>query len=275
MNNAYFVYNPSASPQLEEIQVARYNELRTISNYDNVDKKFYNYYTDMPSGVLYDSIARLAKKISAGIVRPADKVQAVQNFFLERDKNGKRIFRYTLKPGTPSDPNIPNTSMLSDFLFKTHAGYCTYYAGASLFLLRSMGIPARFTTGFATINRSDKNKGWYWFYASQAHAWTQVYFPGYGWMDFDMTIGNEDQQNAPKPDGTPPLPPPDPWLVLNAKAESAADLDLKRLEVSFDNIIYFDEKHVLKKPVTRTIDVSMCRVLYDKKDTTLSIISAG
>ena len=59
-------------------------------------------------------------------------------------------------------------------------------------MLRAMGIPTRFTTGFATINRSDKNKGWYWFYASQAHAWTQVYFPGYGWLDFDKCIATPD-----------------------------------------------------------------------------------
>ncbi|NOT75812.1 MAG: hypothetical protein HOP08_12870 [Cyclobacteriaceae bacterium] len=275
LNNAYFVYNPSANPQLESFQEERYSELRTVRDYSKVDPEFYNYYIDMPKGVIYDSIALLAKKITAGIVNPADKVLAIRDHFLARDKNGKRIFRYTLKPGTPSDPNIPNTSMLNDFLFKTHAGYCTYYAGASLFLLRSVGIPARFTTGFATINRSDKNKGWYWFYASQAHAWTQVYFPGYGWMDFDMTIGNEDQQNAPKPDGTPPLPPPEPWLVLNAKAESVVGDKSKRMDATFSNIIYFDEKYQLNKSVTRSIDVSVCRVLYDKKDTTLSAITAG
>ena len=130
--------------------------------------------------------------------KPVEKVLAVRDFFLKRNENGKRIFRYTLKAGAIDDPNIPSSKMLFDFLFKTHAGYCTYYAGASLFMLRALGVPTRFTTGFATINRSDKNKGWYWFYASQAHAWTQVYFPGYGWLDFDMTIGNEDQQGAPK-----------------------------------------------------------------------------
>jgi len=275
LNNAYFVYNPSANSMLEQIQEQRFEELRTVNDYKNVDPRFYNYYIEMPRGVIYDSIANLAKQITAGAIRPVDKVIAIRDYFLSRDKNGKRIYRYTLKPGTPSDPNIPNTSMLSDFLFKTHAGYCTYYAGASLFLLRSMGIPSRFTTGFATINRSDKNKGWYWFYASQAHAWTQVYFPGYGWMDFDMTIGNEDQQDAPKPDGTPPLPPPEAWLVVNSKTEMTPDLKRKRLDVSFDNIIYLDQKYQLNKSFTRKVDVSLARVLYDKKDTTLSILSAG
>jgi hypothetical protein len=164
--------------------------------------------------------------------------------------------------------------MLYDFLFKTLAGYCTYYAGASLFMLRALGVPTRFTTGFATINRSDKNKGWYWFYASQAHAWTQVYFPGYGWLDFDMTIGNEDQQGAPKPDGTPPLPPPEPWLVLNAKAESVIK-EKKQLDASYAGLIYFNTPYLLNKTFTSRIDASLCRILYNKRDTTISAINPG
>ena len=276
LNNAYFVYNPTASPILAEIQEARYQELRTVDGYRNVDKKFLDYYSKMPNGPLYDSITKLAFSITKGIDKPVDKVIAIQNHFMQRDENGKRIFTYTLKPGgSPNDPNIPTATMLGNFLFKTHAGYCTYYAGASLFMLRALGIPSRFTTGFATINRSDKNKGWYWFYASQAHAWTQVYFPGYGWLDFDMTIGNEDQQSAPKPDGTPPLPPPDAWLVLNSVAERAPDLAAKRLDVAFKKLIWFDKEFDLSTPETRTIDVSMCRVLYDKKDTTLAVIAPG
>jgi hypothetical protein len=47
------------------------------------------------------------------------------------------------------------------------------------------------------------------------------------------------------------------------------------LDVSFSNLIYFEETYDLKKPETRTIDVSFCRVLYDKVDTTLDAIHAG
>ncbi|MBL7852658.1 MAG: hypothetical protein JNN04_17270 [Cyclobacteriaceae bacterium] len=274
LNNAYFVYNVSASPMLEGFQEQRHEELREVIDYRGVDPAFYEYYTRQPTGGIYDSISKLAHSLAPKHVKPIDKVLAVRDFFLRRNENGKRIFRYTLKPGRMDDPNIPSSKMLYDFLFKTHAGYCTYYAGASLFMLRALGIPARFTTGFATVNRSDKNKGWYWFYASQAHAWTQVYFPEYGWLDFDMTIGNEDQQSAPKPDGTPPLPPPDPWLVLDAKAESL-DLPAKRITVSFQSLLYLEKPYLLKNPLTRPIDVSMCRVLLNKKDTTLAVLQPG
>ena len=274
LNNAYFVYNISASPMLEPLQEERHKELRIVNGYTKVDSTFLNYYTEYPKGGIYDSIGKLALSLTSKDSKPVDKVLAVRDFFLKRNENGKRIFRYTLKAGAVDDPNIPSSKMLYNFLFKTHAGYCTYYAGASLFMLRALGVPTRFTTGFATVNRSDKNKGWYWFYASQAHAWTQVYFPGYGWLDFDMTIGNEDQQGAPKPDGTPPLPPPEPWLVLNARAVSI-DAATKSLDASFSQLIYFNTPYTLNKSFTRPIDASLCRVLYDKKDTTLSAIRPG
>jgi protein-glutamine gamma-glutamyltransferase len=275
LNNAYFVYNTSNNPQLKEYQEERYEELESVEDYSEIDSAFYAYYVDMPQGPLYDSINALAKRITKDAKTPVEKVIAVRDYFLQTDKEGKRIYKYTLNPGPPSDPNIPNATMLSNFLFRSHAGYCTYYAGASLFLLRSVGIPARFTTGFATIDRSDKNKGWYWFYASQAHAWTQVYFPGYGWLDFDMTIGNEGQREAPQPDATPPLPPPAPWLVIDGKAETAPGPQSKRLDVSFSKIIFFNEDYRLGTTTKREVDASLCRVMYGKKDTTLSAIHPG
>ncbi len=274
LNNAYFVYNISASPSLVPIQDKRHEELRSVKNYSKLDNEFLQYYTQYPTGGIYDSISKLAFSLASKDSRPVDKVIAVRDFFLKRNENGKRIFRYTLKAGAVDDPNIPSSKMLYNFLFKTHAGYCTYYAGASLFMLRALGVPTRFTTGFATINRSDKNKGWYWFYASQAHAWTQVYFPGYGWLDFDMTIGNEDQQSAPKPDGTPPLPPPEPWLVLNAKTESI-DRKAKKLTVSFNQVIFLNNAYTMNQSFTRPVDASLCRVMYNKKDTTLAALHPG
>jgi hypothetical protein len=274
LNGAYFVYNASASPALEEIQKDRHDELRKVPDYREVGAEFLDYYTRQPTGGIYDSITKLALSLAPKHAAPVDKVLAVRNFFLRRNENGKRIFRYTLKPGSLDDPNIPSSKMLYDFLFKTHAGYCTYYAGASLFMLRAMGVPSRFTTGFMAVNRSDKNKGWYWFYASQAHAWTQVYFPGYGWLDFDMTIGNEDQQSAPRPDGTPPLPPPDPWLVLDAQANEV-DQPAKKLTVSFKSLLFREKPFTLKAPIQRPVDASHSRVIYNNMDTTLSVVHPG
>jgi len=66
-------------------------------------------------------------------------------------------------------------------------GYCEYYAGTMTALLRASGVPARVAYGFLGDggNRGTDNvevvKG------SLAHWWVEVYFPGYGWVEFDPT----------------------------------------------------------------------------------------
>jgi protein-glutamine gamma-glutamyltransferase len=254
-----------------EIQQS-YNELNTVANYNGTDPAFYKYYTAYPQGILFDSIRTLAEKIiaDAGATTPLEKADAIDNYFRSKDDNGNPLYRYTLNPGKKTDPNIPTATMLGNFLFKTHAGYCTYFTGATVLMLRAVGVPARFTTGFATIDRSDKNKGWYWFYGRQAHAWTQVYFPGYGWIDFDTTVGNSDQQDAPKPDGTPPLPPPRPWLVVRGLVpELPKD---KKLTARFREINFHGEDYELASEVQKRFDISLCRVKYGLKDTTLAAL---
>lgn len=275
LNNAYYVYNPSANPQLLAYQEERFEELRSVKDYSGVDSTMLKYYTDLPKGSLFDSIRNLTLAITAKSKTPADKVAAIRDYFMQTGPNGARLYRYTLDPGAPGDPNIPTGSMLRNFIFKTHEGYCTYFAGASVLMLRSIGIPARFTTGFATVDRSDKNRGWYWFYASQAHAWTQVYFPEYGWLDFDMTIGSEELSQAPQPDGTPPVPPPQPWLIVEGIVEDEPDSDSKSFDVRFTKVVFFNDEYQLEEEQQRSVDASLCRIVYGKKDTTLSAIHAG
>lgn len=279
LNNAYFVYNPSANPMILQYQQERIDELSSVKNYKSVDSAYYTYYTTLPKGTLFDSIRNLAMQITATAKTPVEKVVAIRDYFLSTKADGSPLYRYTLDPGAPGDPNIPTGGMLRDFLFKTHEGYCTYYAGASTLMLQSVGIPARFTTGFATIDRSDKNKGWYWFYASQAHAWTQVYFPEYGWLDFDMTISTEEEGGgigeAPKPDGTPPVPPPQPWLIIDGVVTEEPVPGSGKVKIRFHDLIFFNDEYHLDKEQEREVDATLCRFVYGTIDTTFGAIHKG
>ncbi|HEU4672221.1 MAG TPA: transglutaminase domain-containing protein [Candidatus Limnocylindrales bacterium] len=67
-------------------------------------------------------------------------------------------------------------------------GYCQYYATTMAILLRSEGIPSRIVQGFLPGERD--SAGVETLRNSNSHAWVQVYFPGYGWVDFDPTGGN-------------------------------------------------------------------------------------
>jgi hypothetical protein len=170
---------------------------------------------------------------------------------------------------------VQTTTNLSRFLFKTHKGYFTYFAGASLYLLRSIGIPTRLTAGFMTVDRADKNPGWYWFYGDQAHAWIQVYFPEYGWIDFDTTIGAEESRESPKPDGTPPSPPSKAWLAATGTLIKVSDSLSKKATLKMETLTFHDKEYELVGPVEMQIDLTHAKILQDKEPKNYSSLKEG
>jgi transglutaminase-like putative cysteine protease len=80
-------------------------------------------------------------------------------------------------------------------------GFCQYYAATMAVLLRDMGVPTRIAEGFLPGAR-DANTGVEQVLNSNAHAWVEVYFPGYGWVTFDPTGGGV-AVIAPLPSGRP------------------------------------------------------------------------
>jgi len=89
-------------------------------------------------------------------------------------------FRYTLAPAPLGRDSV------DDFLFDTHEGFCEHYSSAFTVLMRSAGIPARVVTGY---------QGGYWnklgeyllVRYSDAHAWSEVWLAGRGWVRIDPT----------------------------------------------------------------------------------------
>jgi transglutaminase-like putative cysteine protease/tetratricopeptide (TPR) repeat protein len=117
----------------------------------------------------------LAEEITAGFPGYTEKVYSIYEWLKYGD------FRYSFKPGI-----APDGDQLAWFLFNTQKGYCTYYAFAMTLMLRSLGIPARVAAGFFL----DSETGTFDYYpvrSDMAHAWVEVYFPGYGWLEFDPT----------------------------------------------------------------------------------------
>jgi hypothetical protein len=270
MNSAYFIYN-AENPQIRAFQQQRFEVLRKVTDYSKVDKRFMEYYTRMPRDAKFLKITQLAQKITAKATTPADKITAIRDYFWSKDENGERLFSYTDNPGIP---DIPSASKLMYFLFENRKGYCAYYAGATLFMLRALGIPSRITVGFLTVDRSDKNKGWYWYYADQAHAWVEVYFPGYGWLDFDTTVGNDDAQESPKPDGTPPMQPPKAWLAAEGIIQDIDTLK-KLMTLQVKSMVFHDKEYQLPTPVTVSMDLKIASITLDSTHVPLSKIVKG
>ncbi len=271
LNSAYFIYNPAGNKQLEAFQKERFDLLRQVTDFSKLDKKFLDYYTFMPKNDDYDKIRDLAKQLSINAPTAADKMLAIRSYFLGKDEFGQPLFKYSDNPGIPG---LPSASKLNYFLFENRKGYCAYFAGATLFLLRAMGIPSRVSVGFLTEDRSSKNPGWYWFYEDQAHAWVQVYFPGYGWIDLDTTVPDVNTQQAPQPDQTPPLNMQQAYFVADG---IVTDIDTvaKRMKMDTKKIIFHDKNFEDSSIRNIETDVSLATVSVDTGAVRLGYIKKG
>jgi hypothetical protein len=123
-------------------------------------------------------IRQLATDVTARWDNPYDKAANLELYL-------KSHYAYTLDlRGDPGrDP-------LAYFLFDRRAGHCEYFASAMAIMLRSIGIPARYATGFLPGEFNDVGQD-YIIRSSDAHAWVEAYFPGYGWITFDPTPGGD------------------------------------------------------------------------------------
>jgi transglutaminase-like putative cysteine protease len=80
-------------------------------------------------------------------------------------------------------------------------GFCQYYAPTMAVILRDLGVPTRIVEGFLPGEREGGNEI---LRNNNAHAWVEVYFPGYDWVPFDPTGANNPvQMAAALPSGVP------------------------------------------------------------------------
>lgn len=70
------------------------------------------------------------------------------------------------------------------FLNTANRGYCVHFSSATVLLLRSAGIPARYVTGYAVEPVAGQ---WVEVTQDTAHAWVEYYISGVGWLPLDPT----------------------------------------------------------------------------------------
>jgi transglutaminase-like putative cysteine protease len=150
----------------------------------------YGIYRGPDAGELHS----LAAKHTIGATTPFEDAYDLQAWLRSS------AFSYSLRP------NLPQTSnWLVQFLTKYRRGYCEQYAWAFAVLARTLGIPARIVVGYTA---GTQNPDGTWQVTTQdAHAWPELYFPGYGWVRFEPTPGGpagQDTAEAPTYTTGPP-----------------------------------------------------------------------
>lgn len=110
--------------------------------------------------------------------RLGDNPQALVNDALARLRSGG--YSYTLEPGVMGEHTA------DEFWFDKKEGFCEHISSAFAVLMRAAGVPARIITGYqgGEINGVD---GYWTLRNMDAHAWTEVWMAGRGWVRVDPT----------------------------------------------------------------------------------------
>jgi transglutaminase-like putative cysteine protease len=120
-------------------------------------------------------VRQLAENVTEEAKTPYEKALTIQDFL--------RSFKYSLTVKPPPE----GTDGVDWFLFHEREGFCTYYASAMVIMLRSVGVPARLVIGYLPTE-FDEASGTFIIRAKDYHAWSEVYFPEYGWITFEATV---------------------------------------------------------------------------------------
>lgn len=171
--DVYRAFSYAVNPIISELQTAS-------ENYPSwVTEK----YLELPED-FSPRIRALAEEITAPYENPYDKSMAITEYL-------RQEITYS---GSISFPN-ETVDQLEYFLFEEKRGFCNYYASTQVLMLRSIGIPARLAVGYAQGEANIQNSI-YVVRERDLHAWPEVYFPEYGWVEFEPT-GNQDPLERP------------------------------------------------------------------------------
>jgi protein-glutamine gamma-glutamyltransferase len=123
----------------------------------------------------YPRALALARAVTAHDTTNYDKVQSLIGWIGAHTHYSENI------PPLPAGADTVN-----EFLFGNRVGFCEQISTSLAVMLRSLGIPAREAVGYVPGGYNPITD-LYQVHASDAHAWVQVWFPGYGWQNFDPT----------------------------------------------------------------------------------------
>jgi len=173
-----FRWQEPKEKSLEAVMDAR---LKTQNNPPRVTSKVPFPLDDLPQDIepftkkgeiidIDDDIIALASSLAEG---EDDLTVVVDNIAAWTTQN----IRYNLTSVTA------DASKKASWVLKNKEGVCDELTSLFIAMLRSLRIPARFVAGISYTNSPLFQQKW------GPHGWAEVYFPGYGWIPYDVTYG--------------------------------------------------------------------------------------
>lgn len=108
--------------------------------------------------------------------------QLVQQFLTSK------AFKYSKNP-----PSAGGKDVVENFLSNSRQGFCVHFASAGTMILRQMGVPCRYVSGYCakedSFKSGENDEDICEVKDSQSHAWVEIYLDDFGWIPVEMTPG--------------------------------------------------------------------------------------
>lgn len=108
--------------------------------------------------------------------------QLVQQFLTSK------AFKYSKNP-----PSTGGKDVVENFLSNSREGFCVHFASAGTMILRQMGVPCRYVSGYCakgdSFKSGENDEDICEVKDSQSHAWVEIYLDDFGWIPVEMTPG--------------------------------------------------------------------------------------
>lgn len=150
-----------------------------LKQYEAAQKDFMNVPEDLKA-----RLEALALTITNANNSDWDQAQQIEAYL-----KGGQVLTYNLEA---KRENLA-VDRVYEFLFESKEGICQDFATSMVLMCRSIGLPARYITGYL-VTEQDIKTGEYIVRKKDAHAFVEVYIAGFGWMPFDPTPVTQDEK---------------------------------------------------------------------------------
>lgn len=143
----------------------------------DAEKSLYNDY-------VYDTYLEVPKDVKSEMLKIAEQ-NGLTGLDKEKIPDSVRLFVSQSAQYSLNTQYVPSGKDFAVwFLEESDTGYCAHFATAATLMLRTLGIPARYVTGYyANVD----DYGWKPVLSGNAHAWTEYYDENVGWIPIDAT----------------------------------------------------------------------------------------
>ena len=169
------------SPESDVLPISLKTRLNMVNNPVRITNKIPFPLKDVPEDIqLFTNPAKIID-INQDIRALASQLaQGEDDTSIVVDKIAKWVtenIKYNLDSATAE------ASQKASWVLQHKEGVCDELTSLFISMVRSLGIPARFVAGIAYTNSDLFVNSW------GPHGWAEVYFPGYGWIPYDVTYG--------------------------------------------------------------------------------------